>query len=197
MNARRWSRGGTDVGGFLSGERVTRRLAAILAADVVGYSRLMGRDEAGTVARLRRVRAERLEPVLLRRGGRIVKLTGDGALVEFGSAVDAVRAAIEFQQAVSASNAGVPDEKRIVFRVGIHLGDLVVDGHDLYGDGVNIAARLESLTRTAAYRTNIITSAATLAALHDPKKFTPRPLAPAQVKGRAEPVEIFAVASSS
>ncbi|MFO1158477.1 MAG: adenylate/guanylate cyclase domain-containing protein [Reyranellaceae bacterium] len=124
--------------------REQRRLAAIVAADVVGYSRLMGRDEAGTVARLRQVRAELLQPVLDRRGGRIVKLTGDGALLEFGSAVEALSAAIEFQQAMAESEAERPEAERLVFRIGLHLGDLIVEGDDLYGDGVNVAARLEA-----------------------------------------------------
>lgn len=124
--------------------REKRKLAAIVAADVVGYSRLMGRDEAGTVARLRLVRAERLEPVLARRGGRIVKLTGDGALIEFASAVEALSAAIEFQQAMAESETAHPEAERLVFRVGVHLGDVIVDGDDLYGDGVNVAARLEA-----------------------------------------------------
>lgn len=123
--------------------REQRRLAAIVAADVVGYSRLIGRDESGTVARLRRARTERLEPTLARRGGRLVKLTGDGALVEFGSAVDALAAAIEFQQAMAEANSNQPDDVRIDFRIGLHLGDLIVDGDDLLGDGVNVAARLE------------------------------------------------------
>ena len=124
--------------------REQRRLAAIVAADVVGYSRLMGRDESGTVARLRRVRTERLEPVLARRGGRVVKLTGDGALIEFTSAVEALSVAIEFQQAMAESEADRPETDRLVFRVGVHLGDVIVDGDDLYGDGVNVAARLEA-----------------------------------------------------
>ena len=128
----------------MTGERVTRRLAAILAADVVGYSRLMGRDEHGTLTRLKAHRTERLEPVLARHGGRLVKLTGDGALVEFPSAVDALGAAIEFQQAMADANAGQPKDTAIVFRIGLHLGDLIVDGDDLYGDGVNVAARLEA-----------------------------------------------------
>jgi adenylate cyclase len=123
--------------------REQRKLAAILAADVVGYSRLMERDEAGTLARLKEHRAQQFEPALARNGGRLVKLTGDGALVEFPSAVDALRAAIEFQQAVEEANATQPEEQRIVFRIGLHVGDLIVDGDDLYGDGVNIAARLE------------------------------------------------------
>jgi adenylate cyclase len=118
-------------------------LAAILAADAVGYSRLMGRDEAGTLARLKAHRTERLEPALARNGGRLVKLTGDGALAEFGSAVDALTAAIEFQQAVSEADRDQAEDTRIVFRVGLHLGDLIVDGDDLYGDGIKVAARLE------------------------------------------------------
>ena len=124
--------------------REQRRLAAILAADVVGYSRLMGRDESGTLTRLRKNRAERLEPVLAKYGGRLVKLTGDGALIEFASAVDALSAAIEFQQAVADANRERPETEGIVFRIGLHLGDLIVDGDDLYGDGVNVAARLET-----------------------------------------------------
>ena len=136
--------GVADFGGFLTGERVARRLAAILAADVVGYSRLMGRDENGTLARLKAHRTERLEPTLARHGGRLVKLTGDGALVEFPSAVDALGAAIEFQQAMAEANRDQPEDTAIVFRIGLHLGDLIVDGDDLYGDGVNVAARLEA-----------------------------------------------------
>ena len=128
----------------MTGERVVRRLAAILAADVVGYSRLMGRDENGTLARLKAHRTERLEPILARHGGRLVKLTGDGALVEFPSAVDALSAAIEFQQAMAEANRDQPEDTAIVFRIGLHLGDLIVDGDDLYGDGVNVAARLEA-----------------------------------------------------
>jgi adenylate cyclase len=128
----------------VTGERVVRRLAAILAADVAGYSRLMGRDEYGTLARLKAHRTERLEPTLARHGGRLVKLIGDGALVEFPSAVDALGAAIEFQQAMADANRQQPPDTAIVFRVGLHLGDLIVDGEDLYGDGVNVAARLEA-----------------------------------------------------
>src|SRR5277367_1983028 len=124
--------------------REQRKLAAIVAADVVGYSRLMGRDESGTLARLRKNRSERLEPVLRKYGGRLVKLTGDGALVEFASAVDALSATIEFQQGMAEANRDQPADTALVFRVGLHLGDLIVDGDDLYGDGVNVAARLEA-----------------------------------------------------
>jgi TolB-like protein/class 3 adenylate cyclase len=123
--------------------REQRKLAAILAADVVGYSRLMGRDESGTLARLRKNRSEHLKPVLTKYGGRLVKLTGDGALIEFTSAVDALSAAIEFQQAMAETNRDQPADTALVFRMGLHLGDLIVDGDDLYGDGVNVAARLE------------------------------------------------------
>jgi len=123
--------------------REQRKLAAIVAADVVGYSRLMGRDESGTLARLRKNRSEHLDPVLAKYGGRLVKLTGDGALVEFASAVDALSAAIEFQQAMAEANSDQPPDTALVFRIGLHLGDLIVDGDDLYGDGVNVAARLE------------------------------------------------------
>jgi TolB-like protein/class 3 adenylate cyclase/Tfp pilus assembly protein PilF len=123
--------------------REQRKLAAIVAADVVGYSRLMGRDESGTLARLRKNRSEHLEPVLAKYGGRLVKLTGDGVLIEFASAVDALSAAIEFQQATAEANRDQPPDTALVFRMGLHLGDLIVDGDDLYGDGVNIAARLE------------------------------------------------------
>src|SRR5215813_13692673 len=124
--------------------REQRKLAAIVAADVVGYSRLMGRDESGTLARLRKNRSERLDPVLAKYGGRLVKLIGDGALVEFGSAVDALSAAIEFQQVMAEANCDQPADDALVFRMGLHLGDLIVDGDDLYGDSVNIAARLEA-----------------------------------------------------
>jgi len=123
--------------------REQRKLAAIVAANVVGYSRLMGRNESGTLARLRKNRSERLEPVLARYGGRLVKSTGDGAPVEFAGAVVALSAAIEFQQTMAEANCDQPAESSLVFRMGFHPGDLIVVGGDLYGDGVNVAARLE------------------------------------------------------
>ena len=122
-----------------------RRLAAIMAADVVGYSRLMGRDESGTLARLREHRKQQLEPILAHHRGRLVKMTGDGALVEFSSAVEAVAAAIIFQQAMADANKDACAESAITFRLGVHLGDLIVEDDDLYGDGVNVAARLEGV----------------------------------------------------
>ena len=126
-------------------ERVQRRLAAILSADVVAYSRLMGRDEAGTLARLKALRRAVFDPTIAAFSGRTVKLMGDGALVEFASAVDAVACAIEIQKSVGTHNAGTPGDSPILFRVGINVGDIIVDGDDIYGDGVNIAARIEGL----------------------------------------------------
>jgi adenylate cyclase len=126
-------------------ERTQRRLAAILAADVVGYSRLMEQDEAGTLATLKSRRSEILQPLVSKHHGRIVKLMGDGALVEFGSAVNAVACGVELQAAMDMANAHVGEDRRIVLRIGINLGDVMVEGSDLYGDGVNIAARLEAL----------------------------------------------------
>ena len=123
--------------------RERRKLAAIVALDVVGYSRLMERDEGGTLATLTEHRTERLEPTLERHGGRLIKLIGDGALVEFGSVVDALNAAIEFQRSMTSANLDRRDDERIVFRIGVHVGDVIIDGDDLYGDGMNVAARLE------------------------------------------------------
>jgi len=123
---------------------VVRRLAAILAADVAGYSRLMGADEEGTLARLMSYRRALLEPNIAAHNGRIVKTTGDGLLVEFSSAVDAVRCALAVQRGMAASAAG-PPERRIQFRVGINVGDVLADGEDILGDSVNIAARLEGI----------------------------------------------------
>ena len=125
--------------------RVQRRLAAILAADVAGYSRLMGADEEGTLAALKELRRGLADPKIKEHRGRIVKTTGDGLLVEFASVVDAMRCAVEVQQGMAERNAGVPEERRIQFRIGVNLGDIIKDGRDIYGDGVNVAARLEAL----------------------------------------------------
>ncbi len=124
-----------------------RRLAAIMVADAVGYSRLIRVDEEGTIAALQALRADLIDPKIAEHHGRIVKLMGDGMLAEFASVVDAVRAAVQTQQAVAEHNSGLPDDKRIEFRVGINLGDVVIDGSDIHGDGVNVAARLEGLAR--------------------------------------------------
>jgi class 3 adenylate cyclase len=123
----------------------TRRLAAILAADVAGYSRLMGADEEGTHERLRAHRRELVDPTIEEHRGRIVKSTGDGMLVEFPSVVDAVRCAVALQQAMIDREAGMAEDRRIRFRIGINLGDVIVDDGDIFGDGVNVAARLEAL----------------------------------------------------
>jgi adenylate cyclase len=129
----------------VSEERVERRLAAILAADVVGYSRLMGQDEAGTLARLRALRRDLIDPKIANHKGRIVKTTGDGILVEFPSVVGAVACAVAFQRELAQQNIPVPQDHRIEFRVGINLGDVIVEDDDIHGDGVNVAARLEAL----------------------------------------------------
>lgn len=126
-------------------ERIERKLAAILAADVAGYSRLMGADEEGTLARLKACRRELMDPEIAEHRGRVVKTTGDGILIEFPSVVDAVRCAMDVQRGMAESNANVTDEQRIEFRVGINLGDIMIEAEDIHGDGVNIAARLESI----------------------------------------------------
>jgi adenylate cyclase len=124
---------------------VERRLAAVLAADVAGYSRLMGTDEEGTLARLKAVRKTLVDPTIASHRGRIVKTTGDGMLVEFASAVDAVRGAVEVQRGMADQNTSVPQDQRIEFRIGIHVGDIIIDDNDIFGDGVNVAARLEGI----------------------------------------------------
>ena len=129
----------------MSEERVERRLAAVLAADVAGYSRLMGIDEEGTLARLKATRKSLVDPTIAAHRGRIVKTTGDGMLVEFASAVDAARSAIEIQRGMSSQNADVQHDTRIELRIGIHVGDIIIDDNDIFGDGVNIAARLEGI----------------------------------------------------
>ncbi|HSF94824.1 MAG TPA: adenylate/guanylate cyclase domain-containing protein [Thermohalobaculum sp.] len=132
-------------------EGIQRKLAAILSADVAGYSRMMSEDEAGTLATLKAHRAELIDPTVEKFGGRIVKLMGDGALVEFPSVVDAVECAIAIQNGMAERNAGVPDELRIVFRIGINVGDIIVERDDIYGDGVNVAARLEGLAEPGGF----------------------------------------------
>src|SRR6201988_1419140 len=129
----------------MSEGRVERRLAAILAVDVAGYSRLMGEDEEGTLAALRAIRRELGDPKIAEHRGRIVKTTGDGLLVEFASVVDALRCAAEIQAAMAESNAPLPAAKRIDLRIGVNMGDIVVEDGDIFGDGVNVAARLEGL----------------------------------------------------
>src|ERR1700746_1551020 len=132
-------------GAGMASERPQRKLAAILAADVVGYSRLAGADEDRILARLRALRSDLFDPTIAVHGGRVIKTTGDGILIEFRSVVDAVRCAVEVQRGMKERNEPISADKRIEFRVGINLGDIIVDGDDIYGDGVNIAARLEAI----------------------------------------------------
>ena len=129
----------------MEADRVERKLSAILAADVAGYSRLMGADEEGTLASLNRHRRELLDPCIAKHRGRIVKTTGDGLLAEFASVVDAVRCAVEVQEGMAERNADVGPDKRLEFRIGINVGDIVEQDGDIFGDGVNIAARLEGI----------------------------------------------------
>ena len=126
-------------------DRIDRRLAAIFAGDIAGYSRLMSIDEEGTLRQLKGHRKELVDPKITEHRGRIVKTTGDGMLVEFASVVDAVRCAVDIQRGMGERNANVPAEKRIQFRIGLNVGDIIIDGDDIYGDGVNVAARLEAL----------------------------------------------------
>src|SRR6476620_7017287 len=126
-------------------EQVERRLAAVLAADVAGYSRLMGADEEGTLTRLKAIRKSLIDPVIASHRGRIVKTTGDGMLAEFASAVDATRCDVEVQRGITGQNENVPQGTRIELRIGIHVGDIIIDDDDIFGDGVNIAARLEGI----------------------------------------------------
>ena len=130
----------------MTGERAERRLAAVFAADVAGYSRLMGLDEEGTLARLKAVRKSLVDPAIASHHGRIVKTTGDGMLVEFASAVDAARCAAEVQGSMAANNADIPTDVRIEFRIGIHVGDIIFDENDIFGDGLTSASanRLEA-----------------------------------------------------
>jgi adenylate cyclase len=170
--------------------RVERKLAAILAADVVGYSRLVGADEAGTIARLRALRKEFIEPLIAEYHGRVVKLMGDGALVEFASAVDAVECAVALQAGVAAREVAEPDDRRIQFRIGINLGDIIVEDGDILGDGVNVATRLEGLAEPGGIclARNVHNQVRTKLAL----AFAP--MGEHRVKNIAEPVEVWRIA---
>jgi adenylate cyclase len=167
----------------------TRRLAAILAADVAGYSRLMGADEEGTLERLKALRRELVDPKLTEHHGRIVKTTGDGLLVEFASVVDAVRCAVEVQQAMPARDIGVGADGRIELRIGINLGDVIVEGDDLYGDGVNIAARIEALADPGG----VFVSNTVHDQVRDRLPFVFEDLGEQQVKNIARPVHVYRI----
>jgi adenylate cyclase len=167
----------------------TRRLAAILAADVAGYSRLMGADEEGTLERLKALRHDLVDPRIAEHRGRIVKTTGDGMLVEFASVVDAVRCAVEVQQAMAERNTGVDTDNRIELRIGVNLGDVIVEGGDLYGDGVNIAARIEALADAGS----VFVSSAVHDHVRDRLPFLFEDLGEQQVKNIARPVRVYRV----
>ena len=164
-----------------------RRLAAILAADVVGYSRLMGTDEEGTHERLKAHLRELVEPKIGEHRGRIVKNTGDGFLAEFSSVVDAVRCATEIQHGMAEREPEVPEERRIRFRIGINLGDVIAEGEDIFGDGVNIAARLEVLAEPGG----ICISRVVRDQVRDRLDYTFEDLGEQPVKNIARPVRVF------
>jgi adenylate cyclase len=167
----------------------TRRLAAILAADVAGYSRLMGADEEGTLAELKTIRRELSDPKVKEHRGRIVKTTGDGLLIEFASVVDAVRCAVEVQRAVAERNADVPPDRRIELRMGINLGDIIRDGRDIYGDGVNVAARLEALAEPGG----ICVSRVVRDQVRDKLAFAFEDMGEKQVKNIARPIRVHRI----
>src|SRR5437660_5275030 len=173
----------------MSEARVQRRLAAIMAADVAGYSRLMGADEEGTLAALKQLRRDLADPKIKEHRGRIVKTTGDGLLVEFASVVDAVRCAVEVQREMAARNAGVPEGRRIQFRIGINLGDIIKDGRDIYGDGVNVAARLEALAEPGGICVNRVVRDQ----VRDKLDFALEDAGEQRVKNIARPLRVYRV----
>jgi adenylate cyclase len=166
-----------------------RRLAAIMSADVAGYSRLMAADETGTLGRLKALRGDIIDPLIARHSGRIVKLMGAGALVEFASVVDAVSCAMEIQNAVAADQAAAPDHERLELRIGINLGDIIVDGDDIYGDGVNVAARIEALATPGG----ICISRAARDQVRDKLDVELEDMGEIEVKNMPRPVRVFRV----
>ena len=170
-------------------ERTQRRLAAILAADVVGYSRMMGANEAGTLTALKAWHKDIVQPLMTKHYGRVVKLIGDGVLAEFASAVNAVACAVDMQEAMAAANEGVPEERKIILRVGINLGDVIVEDSDLYGDGVNVAARLEAMAEPGG----ICVSDDAHRQVRDKLAITFEDAGEYQLKNIARPLRIFRV----
>ena len=166
-----------------------RRLTTILAADVEGYGRLMGRDKAGTLAALKALRRDLVKPKEIQYSGRTVKLLGDGALMEFSSVVDALRFAVETQVAIAARNADVPEDRRIRYRIGLNIGDIVVEGDDIFGDGVNVAARLEDLSEPGG----ICLAQSVFDQVKDKLDLTFEPLGEREVKNLAAPVSVYRV----
>jgi TolB-like protein/class 3 adenylate cyclase len=174
---------------IMNERRIERRLAAILAADVVGYSRLVGEDEEGTLERLKVLRRTLADPKIKEHRGRVVRTMGDGLLVEFASVVDAVRCAVDVQREMAVRNSDVPADRRIEFRIGINLGDIIKDGRDVYGDGVNVAARLEALAPSGG----ICVSRVVRDQVRDKLGFAFDDRGEQQVKNIARPVRVFDV----
>ncbi len=170
-----------------------RRLAAILAADVVGYSRFMGEDETGTLERLKSLRKELVQPRIAERKGRIVKLMGDGLLAEFPSVVEAVQSAVDIQQGMTRRETDLPDERRIRLRIGVNLGDIIVEGSDIYGDGVNVAARLEALADPGG----ICVSGTVFDHVKGKVSLEFADLGEQQVKNIDQPVQVYGIALDS
>lgn len=176
-------------GGLVDGERVERRLAAVLAADVAGYSRLMGRDEQRTLADLKRFRRSLVDPEIVAHRGRIVKTSGDGMLVEFASVVEAVDCAVSVQRGMAVQNTDVPQDRRIEFRVGVHIGDIIIDDDDIFGDGVNIAARLEGIAEPGG----ICISRQVYDQIEGKLPLICQPLGPQKLKNISRAVEAYAI----
>ena len=168
---------------------VQRRLAAILAADVAGYSRLMGEDEEGTLATLTAHLKELIEPCIAEHSGRVVKTTGDGLLAEFASVVDAVKCAVAFQEGMAERNSGTHEDRRIDFRIGVNLGDVIVQDDDVFGDGVNVAARLEGLAEPGG----VVVSGTVHEHVRAKLDFSFDDLGSQEVKNIAEPVRAYTI----
>ena len=173
----------------MAAERIERKLTTILVADVVGYSRLVGTNEEDTIARLRALREELIDPSVDNHDGRIVKSTGDGLLIEFASAVEAVRCAVELQRALTEHEADQPEDRRITYRIGINVGDIVIEGDDILGDGVNVAARLEGLAEPGG----ICISRAARDQVRDKLEIGLKDLGEIEVKNITRPVRVFRV----
>src|SRR4051794_16912034 len=183
---------GTAPGQFGTGTP-TRRLAAILAADVAGYSRLMGLDEEGNLERLKAHRPQLIDAKIQEHHGRVVKTTGDGMLVEFPSVVDAVRCAVEIQRGMADRNTDTREDQRITFRIGVNLGDVIADGDDIYGDGVNIAARLEALAEPGG----ICISSTVRDHIRDKLPYAFEDMGEQSVKNIARPVHVYGISAES
>jgi adenylate cyclase len=174
-------------------QSVQRRLAAILAAYVVGYSRLMGADEEGTFAALKARRHDVLQPMVAQHHGRIVKVMGDGVLVEFASAVSAVQCAVDLQEAMATANRELPEDRHIMLRIGVNLGDVMVEGSDLYGEGVNVAARLESVAEPGS----VFVSGKVRQEVGEKLRLTFDDLGERTLKNIVSPVQVYRVSSAT